>query len=238
MTGGAADTKGSWVTLDTTIFPCCWVQLYDTGDVGASNTDTSTLFDLGIGGTGDAVDAILVANVPLGGAADLALDLPLHIPSGIRIAGRIQGAVASETWAPRISTWEAARPPLWEGFAFGDAIGIDTAVSGPSTGDLTDNAWDEAIASTARAYRGLSFFPCTVPGDTTMAGGAIRMQFGMGGAGAEVVLGETRAFTTSGELVHHGPPAGFVAVNVPAGSRLAIRKNTTNDCSGALVGWV
>lgn len=233
-------TKGSWTDLiASTPFACCAILLSSIIDIGASSTDTSVLIDIGIGNTGDAVDATLVANIPIGAYQNNCnIWVPCHVPAGVRVAGRIQGAVVSETWVPFVWALEAGSPPLWAGYAFGEAIGINTATSGPTTGDLTDNAWDEAVASSGRAYKALSFHPCQVPGDNTLTAVEVySVEIGVGGSGAEQVLGEFTVETQSSEELSR-PLGAWIEVNVPAGSRLAIRKNGTADLSGAIVGWV
>jgi len=125
---------------------------------------------------------------------------------------------------------------MWGGYSTADTIGVDTATSAPTTGDLADNAWDEAVASTVNAYRALTFHPCIIPSGTSTGGGSL-VDIGVGGAGSEEVLGSFNATGTAAETItrFEGPP--FIETDIPAGSRLAIRKNTTTDLSGALIGW-
>lgn len=236
---GTAHTKGAWATLFTAPADLCgfWLSVANP-QAGATNTDSSMLLEVGIGNTGDAVDATVIPNVTLGHLGLRVIEyFPLFVRSGERVAGRIQAAVVSDTVGLIFVMNYAPRPPFWAGFAGCDSIGVDTATSGPVTGDLTDSAWDEAIASTARAYKALTFHACLPPADTTSQGATIRVEVGIGGSGAEQILGEWLAETVTTETVLSvlGPP--FIAVPIPAGSRLAIRKTTNDDLSGHLLGW-
>jgi hypothetical protein len=113
---------------------------------------------------------------------------------------------------------------------------VNTATSGPTTGDLTDNAWDQAVASTTQMYRALTLHSCQVPADTDMQAGFLILDVGVGAAGVEQLLGSWFISTNGSEQLDGDSPWTLEA-EIPAGSRLAIRKNSTNDCSAALIGW-
>lgn len=125
---------------------------------------------------------------------------------------------------------------MWGGYQIADTIGVDTASSAPTTGDLTDNAFDQAIASTTRAYRALSFHVCGTT--TTLSGVDMTFDIAVGGAGAEQILGQWGCSSTTAEVINRISPAMFIEKNIPEGSRLSIRKNSTANMSGALIGWV
>lgn len=230
-------TKGSWVQIDASLARnICGLTIAPDASIGQTTVDTSMLLDIGIGAA--ASEAVVVSNLPVGFlGAGVQTFLPIHIPAGTRIAARIQGAVVSDTYAPVVILHFADRPGMWSGYALAETIGVDTATSGPTTGDLTDNAWDEAIASTANAYRALTCHITGPAGSTTLQVGIQTVDVGVGGAGSEQLLGSYAVRTASTEIVTHITGSPFIEVAVPAGSRLAIRKNTTNDLSAALIGW-
>lgn len=236
-------TKGSWVEIDAAAANNV-VGMWIASDVtiGVANTDTSMLMDIGIGAA--ASEVAVVANIPVGAhggsvtnISKIPFFLPIHIPTGTRIAGRIQGAVTVDVYDPSINLVFGGRPGSWGGYSIAETIGVDIATSGPSTGDLADNAWDEAIASTANSYRALTFHTCVPPAVTAISATSVLVDIGVGGAGSEQVLGTWRVLTSSSEIITQweGPP--FIEVEIPAGSRLAIRKNGTTDLSAALIGW-
>lgn len=197
------------------------------------------LMDIGVGSTGDAVDQIKVNNIPFGGwNVETPIFIPLHVRAGERLAARIQGIVVSDTFIPRIVLCFADRMPGWGGYSEADTYTANTATSGPTTGDLADNAWDEAVASTTNPIRALTIHPCQPPADTAIQNTpGIILDAGVGGAGSEVALGSIFVSTTTGELIYGytGPP--FIECDIPAGSRLALRKNTVDDLSGLVIGW-
>lgn len=228
-------TKGAWVQIDASLArDICGLSIVSDGTIGTGTSDTSMLLDVGIGAA--ASETVIVSNVPVGYlGSGVQTFLPIHIPAGTRIAARIQAAIASDTFAPIVVLYFADRPGMWAGYALAETIGVNTATSAPTTGDLTDNAWDEAVASTANPYRAVT---CHITGfGTVMTNGVQTVDVGVGGAASEQILGTYITRSTNAETLTHiiGPP--FIEVAIPAGSRLAIRKNTTNDLSAALIGW-
>lgn len=233
-------TKGGWVDLDASVArDICGFYIATTVIVGVAGTDTSMLMDIGVGATGDAVDQIKVNNVPFGGwNVDTPIFIPLHVRAGERLAARIQAAVTVDTFIPRILLVFADRLPGWGGFSEADTYTANTATSGPTTGDLADNAWDEAVASTTNPIRGLTIHPCIPAGDNSIQNSVgIAVDVGVGGAGAEVALGSVIVNTTSNELIYGFIPSPFIECEVAAGSRLSIRKNSSDDLSALVIGW-
>lgn len=231
-------TKGPWVDLDASVArDICGFYICSTANVGATGADTSMLMDIGIGATGDAVSQIKVNNIPHGGGVTSNnLFIPLHVRAGERLAARVQSVVGSAPFIPRVVLCFADRMPGWGGYSEADTYTANTATSGPTTGDLADNAWDEAVASTTNPIRALTFHPCMVPGDITLAAAGFIVDVGVGGAGSELALGSWHVTTGVSETVSYfGAP--FIEHEIAAGSRLAIRKNTTDDLSGLVIGW-
>lgn len=227
-------TVGSWVEIDAAAAQDCsglWVA--SSTVIGATNTATAMLVELGFGGA--AAEVSQVQWYVGGHNTYIYTFLPLHIPAGTRLSGRIQALITVDIFTPQVILEYANRGFAWGGYTGATPIGLNLAASTPTTADLADNAWDEAVASTAEPYRALSLH-CGVNVNAASAV-AIVVDVGVGGAGAEVPLGSWLVQTTTSELVttHAGPT--FIEVNVPAGSRLAIRKNTTGDLTGHLIGW-
>lgn len=234
------NTKGSWVQIDASTAQDVvglWIGSLIT--IGISATDTSMLLDIGIGAA--ASEAVVVSNIPVGGLAGGATTarmfyLPIHIPAGTRIAGRIQAAITIDIFRPLVVLEFGGRPGTWGGYTVAETIGVDTATSAPTTGDLADTAWDEAVASTVNSYRAITFHPCMPPG-AAASGAVMTVDVGVGGAGSEQVLGTWWVSTDTSEIVQGIAGPVFVEKVIDAGSRLAIRKNSTADLSGALIGW-
>jgi hypothetical protein len=229
-------TKGSWVEIDASTARDVVGMMISSGlTIGVSAVDTSMLLDVGVGAA--AAETVVVADIPVGGhQGGQWFFLPLHVPAGSRIAGRIQGAVTVDIYRPVVILLFGGRPGSWGGYAIAETIGIDTATSAPTTGDLADNAWDEAIASTANAYRALTLHPSILPSAGQNGSSLGLIEIGVGGAGSEVALGGMLVGGNTIESISFSPFA-IVEQSVAAGSRLAIRKNNTGDLSACLIGW-
>lgn len=232
--------KGPWVDLDASVArDICGFYIQTSNGVASATTDTSMLMDIGVGATGDAVDEIKVNNIAFGAwQIEQAVFIPLHVRAGERLAARIQGAVVSDTFIPRIIHCFADRMPGWGGYSAADTYTANTATSAPTTGDLADNAWDEAVASTTNPIKGLTVHPCGTPGDTSWGNTAgIIVDVGVGGAGSEVLIGSVLVSVNSNENIYGIISAPFIEAEIATGSRLALRKNSTEDLSGLVIGW-
>lgn len=226
-------TAVAWAQMvASTAEDMCGFFITPAAVIGNSTVNTAMVLELGFGGAGVEVS---VVQVFVGGfAAYLPFYLPLHIPKATRLSARIQGAVLSDSFQPAWQ-YEYQRGLDWGGYSVAEPIGLDMASSAPTTGDLTDNAWDEAVASTANPYRALTFHPGLI--STTASAAAFIVDVGVGGAGSEQVLGSWRCSTTAAEIMDVLSGPRFIEVNIPAGQRLSIRKNGTGDLTGHLIGW-
>lgn len=221
VAAAANDIVGMWFSTDVTI--------------GTTGANTSMLMDVAFGASGSEI--VQVANIPVGyHGLDVQWFLPLHVPEGQEVRARIQGAVASDVYDPRVMFIYGGRAGMWGGYQIADTIGVDTATSAPTTGDLTDNAFDQAIASTTRAYRAVSMHVCGTT--TTLTNVDLTFDIAVGAGGSEQVIGQWGCSSTTAEVVNRLSPALFIEKMIPEGSRLSIRKNGTANMSGALIGWV
>jgi hypothetical protein len=215
---------------------CYAFRYWQTVSVGSNGVDTAMLIDFGVGGSGTSVDRSLIENIPIGGwMAGNTLEIPIHIPAGTRLCARIQAAVTSDTIAGFVFLLYGNAPPYFGGYTAGDSLGINTATSAPTVGDLTDNAYEQVVASTSRAYRALSAVGCWFS-STGGANASFTLDAGWGAAASEQVIGTIGVQTNTSEQLWQGSMPTWHKV-IPAGSRLAMRKNTTNNCSGTILGW-
>lgn len=239
--GGTPDTKTNWADLiaGASIARDVYnLTLNVTTVIGVNNTDTAMLVDIGLGNTGNAVDKIVVSNLPVGNWLQLtSIPLPLHVPAGTRIAFRMQSAVASDVFAGQVTAYYGPGPPDFCGFHEGTALEMDTGTSGPSYGDITDSSvWEQIIASTAADYRAFQVVPCGIPADTAYTAGLFTMDLGVGPGGSEQNIGTIHIETNGTEQV---TPWTIPVFHYPlaAGSRLALRKNTTVDGTAGILAW-
>jgi hypothetical protein len=114
-------------------------------------------------------------------------------------------------------------------------LNVAAASSGFNHGDLTDNAWEEIVASTTVPYRAVSFVPMINLAAATAVN--IAVDVGQGGAGTEQVIGSwwVRTNTTESITADLGPR--YIVKQIPIGARLAARKNSTADLTGTIIGW-
>lgn len=225
---------GSWVEIDASVAEdCCGIWMASDTIIGVSATNTSMLVELAFG----AAAAEITQVQWFAGAAGvgIATYLPLHIPKGTKLSGRIQGAVASDIYTPLVVLEYCTGRYGFGGFSEATAIGLNAATSAPTTGDLADNAWDECIASTAEPYRAFTVH-LGVNGASSGLNN-FRVDLGVGAAGSEQVLGTWSCGITSQEtkIYDHGPR--FVEQPVAAGQRMSLRKNSTSDLTGHIIGW-
>jgi hypothetical protein len=222
-----AHTKGSWAQLIASTsgasnFFICFLQ-----SVSVAATDTATLLDIGIGASGS--ETAIASNIAVGGAGNVTIVLPVNIPSGTRIAARIQGVRSSQTLSINQNTFTAnisgsaasLFPPSVDVLGTDSATSTGTAMSGAS------GTWVEIIASTGDDYMGLAVIPSVSDTDTANLPD-VRFTLGVGAAGSEVAIGEISASVNVSESVTGRAITNALPIfgrEVAAGSRLAIRHN-------------
>ena len=95
---GTAHTKGSWTQIIASA-PFDIGMLWITADDNhAASTNTSMLLDIGIGAASSEV--VLLPDILAGHStlsASQGFMVPIFIPQGTRISGRIQAAITSDT---------------------------------------------------------------------------------------------------------------------------------------------
>lgn len=227
-------TATTWTEIDASVAQdCCGLWMASNTVIGVSATNTSMLVELAFGGSGSEVS---VVQWYVGGhAIGIPVYLPLRIPAGTRLSGRIQGAVASDIYTPIVILEYAHRGFGFQGYAVAEPIGLNAATSAPTTGDLTDNVYDQAVASSANPYRALTAH-FGVNGNAATAA-TLTLTVGIGGAGSEVALGDGFCRTLATEIMSELIFPGVMGSNIPSGTRLAILKQGTADLTGHLIGW-
>jgi hypothetical protein len=224
----AAHTKGSWSQLIASTPSNASILRIVVSGVTTINTDTSTLLDLATGASGS--EAAFASNIAIGGNQTNNLDIPLQIPSGTRIAARIQSVVTGGKTATVAASLindgnYTIAPTSVDVINAGDtATSKGTAFSGAS------GTWVEAVASSTRAYRAIVMTLAVQTNDTStnvIASNALNpFEIGVGAAGSEVSAGIFRFSTTVNENVQTQFPTSSYAVigrNIPSGSRIAVK---------------
>lgn len=227
-------TLGPWSEIDASVAQdCSGLWIASATVIGVSATVTSMILELGFGAA--AAELMQVQLFVGSQAIGVFAYVPLHIPAGTRLSGRIQGAVVSDIYTPLVILEYCRGRFGFGGYSVGEAIGLNAATSAPTTGDLTDNAFDQAIASTVNPYRALSLHYGSIV--TNQSAGTGSIDVAVGAAAAEVILGQWYFQVSGGEQLVTQAGVSFIEVNIPVGARLSIRKNSTVDLTGHLIGW-
>lgn len=230
--GAAAHTKGAWTTAIASMPFDGYVQFHFAG-VGAASA--SALLDVAIGSAGSEqiVWPDYLARGDLSGGTACRIVQTPWIPAGQRVAMRSQTEVANRvvrayawaTTAPALGLPSAVRRVFAWGVNASATRGTPVSSGGPQE---TFGSWTEIVASTPTAVRAVLVWP-EVP-STGIATERVRVQLGLGAAGAEQVLYDYILSAVAGSYlsVRGWPSAVFAAI--PAGSRLSIR--TANIAGG------
>lgn len=206
----------------------------NSGDGGAD----SFLVDLAIGAGGSEqviVPNVLVDSTRAIGFGRAGLTVPVLIPSGTRIAARLQETAGAGTRTVNVAlvgrNGGANRPRALGGDAI--AYGADTT---NTTGTLIDQgasanaygSWIQMTASTSRDHRyiGAIFGNSKTAGNPTNNPFTMDVQLAVGAGGSEQIIGYTQFTIQNWTLV---VPNLEVWAEIPAGSRLAMR----SKCTGA-----
>lgn len=223
---GTPHTKGSWVqAIAATTSDIHAVEVHATTDVATGNTNTASLVDIGTGGSGS--ETVIVADIGFGHLlAGAVVEVPVFIPSGTRVALRMQSVVTSKavTFAVRGKTRSGSSVPA----RYCTTYGADTSASRgtvlgvPGAAD-THGAWTELTAATTERLAGLVLCP-GLGGASSGQTGTRLYDVGVGGSGSEVAIIEnlTASTNTNEQLLLEGDPRVF-AVDIPAGTRITAR---------------
>lgn len=227
---GTANTKGAYsageifssTTYDTYLVV---LGLYNTS---GTNTNTSALLDIGIGASGS--ESTIISNLLVGWRPGVTVGgptvfyLPIFIPAGSRVAGRVQGAQTSKVVRVAMWLYQGASQVPWRSYIGMDDYGVDTATScGTShtpgnTG--AESAWASVGSTTSRNYDALFFLPQGLAGvDTAMLSSTQHWEIGYG---STTFCEYWEQSTTSEQTI--GPVPGFpIPCSVPSGTQLQVR---------------
>jgi hypothetical protein len=234
-----ADTKGAWAELSASLpFDVQKITLHFTQTTVNVNT---FLLDLGIGTAGS--EQVIVPDLISGHGTSGAIyqvDLPVAIPVGTRLAARVASSATSATMIVAVhlegkQDWIAPPP-----FSTVSAYGANTADSGGTSVDPggtvnTKGAWVELTSSVAGLTRGL-LIGMAHQNNNTGAVAKWLVDVGIGAAGAEQIIISDLWVRGTGTRLFTPNYMGPYPVNIPAGTRLAVRTQCTiTDASDRLI---
>lgn len=214
-----AHTKGSWAQIIASNSEETSVVLLQVTGVSTASTDTATLLDIGVGSSGS--ETVIAENIAVGGASNVSQVIPLRVPSGSRIAARIQSKVSGgKTATVALTTYRVGNPGSVP-FSV-DVLGTSTVTS---EGTPLTTSYTEVVASTSKDYRAICIVESLTT--TTASNFAITTSVGVGASGSEVEIYKKSSGTNTAEqIVSFSLNLAVSGVYVPAGSRLAAKTST------------
>jgi hypothetical protein len=231
----AAHTKGAWAQLIGSTASNASLLVCSVANIATSNTDTATLIDIGTGSAGS--ETVVAGDIAVGGAstatggyrAGCFFLIPLKIPSGTRIAARIQSVVTGgkvgQVFAFAVNAGDYDTAPTSV-----DVIGTNTATSKGTEFSGASGSWNEAVASTSQAYRAVGVVVSIHDANMSVTGGTRDFSIGVGASGSEVEFGNLRYENNTAETSSLMPPySQLFGRAIPAGSRLAVKHNFASD---------
>lgn len=241
--GDSPHTEGSWVTLASGLdWPGSWVVLKQ-GPYFSSGSYQPLFADLAIGGSGS--ETLVVANVLVGCRPAGSTLLPLHVPAGATVRGRVSGLQSQAislgldvyggepdsgvTTPGRVTTY---------GVNEGSSAGVALTPSGTAS---TKGSWVEVASSTSYPIHGVMVL--AQPSAFPFVNATYTVDIAVGSSSSETVILGDLMFTesTGGWVAPHSPGYLPLALNIPAGVRLSARcaasTTTTNTLQVVVYGF-
>jgi hypothetical protein len=235
-------SPGSWVQADASLAAdVVAMVIHPSNGTSASAADSSCLLEVG---TGAAAAETSVATILFGFrfVSSMPIVLPISIAAGTRVALRLQSAIVSHSISTIYvhfinATGKAVTPGAPVMMGIDTLTSRGTAVTAPGSNN-TKGAWTQIAASTAAEFEALVV--CAQGnGGTSMAGGGVLLDIGIGAAAAETVLfPDIWLQGGSSENYNWGTVSTFGKV-IPVGSRLSARyarSSGSNALDVALLG--
>jgi hypothetical protein len=227
------NTKGAWVQCFAATAVDSAGLVMQPDDVQVSATNTSTLMDIGVGAPGS--EQVVVPNINIGGWGHGAMfQAPLFIPAGSRVAVRIQSVIASKALPLRLNL--IPTPVLADACQWCEAWGIDTAnskgltLTTPTTAGVK-TAWQQISAGITRDTSVIAWSLANAGSNISANKGGF--DIGYGPSGSEVPLMQDARWEQLG--TEQFRPCQFVVpCNLPAGTRLAVRWDSTGTTAASV----
>lgn len=220
----SVNVKGAWAQIiaSSSADADCVEISVEAADTSA--TIVGILLDISVGASGS--ETAIISNVAVGGAAppvvfgdpSYRFTVPVFVPSGSRVAARIQSNIASRTC--RVAVRLSAGPNPSGTSKSTVTLGTSTATS-LGTSMANNTSWQEAVASTSNRYEALSLALSNNTA-TAPANASRQIQFGIGAASSEMALANLDFITSSLEAVLN-TFGGLYVSPIPEGSRVAVR---------------
>lgn len=226
VTGGTAHAAGSWVEVTaSTSAASQWLIVTLLEVNGSPGADTSTIIEVGTGGSGSETVVGQFAAGYRSAASYNGIriaDLPFPIASGTRIAVRARSTRTSQNVAVSVATGTlpfSVAAPIPYGVDLAASKGV-TIANPASTG--TPGAWTELVSSTSVQLMGLHLGP-QAANATSIATGSVTLELGLGGSGSESTFATVAIFSDTSERLDLSRVPNRIPWLIPAGSRISAR---------------
>jgi hypothetical protein len=238
--GAVAHTKSAWAEMVASVSADCNLLMVDTR-TAVSNAETSYLIDIAVGPSGS--ETIIAENVFVGmSLGSSPRIIPLTVPIGSRLSGRIQSNRTTGTINVQIKLYAGTTYNMPQTV---DVMGTDTSNS-RATIVASSATWTEVVASTSKDYQALVFCPSNI--SATQVGQALAVRLGVGAAvseteiaiGAMTITGaESVAVPSTGSAVNIAGTASTLTniytTRVNAGSRLSLYVDANGGQAGGFI---
>lgn len=229
VTSGAANAKGSWVQVVSSMPEAATAVNLNISGIGSSNANTAGVVDIGIGPSGSEV--VVASNIAVGMALIIEFVVPLAIPAGSRVALRHQNAANAR--ASTIRSQFMRNGPISFPPSSVDVIGVTSATSRGTA--LATSGWTTIVASTSQAYQAV--VPVFSAGGTTSITATTGSSLiAYGASGSEVQVNANFTITTTSEVITSINGAGWDCGACPAGTRISGRKGGNTNIEVCIIG--
>lgn len=243
-TGTTAHVKTAWVSLlDPVPEPGgLSIDIHVTGITFVTGTDTGSLLDIAVGPTGGGSEQVIIPNLQIG-YRDVdgmpAWHIPVRIPSGCRISGRVQTARAAAVAFPISIDVHGGHPAAgvsvpqrWVDIGTSTAASAGTAVT-PSGTNNAKGSWTNIGSVTTTPLNML--LPMIAGSGASMVLADMLADFG---AGSTVLIPDVSFNTTAAERVNPRDiemlNAQQVGFEIPVGTQMQARLQSSNANSARL----
>lgn len=231
--GSTSYTKGTFQQIiASTTTDSTWIMLSTGSQISAGS---AFAFDIAVGGSGSEVVAIanlICSSAEQTGARYL---LPLVIPAGTRISGRMSSDAGSDTLPIGVTVFSdtfasvGSCGPI-DTYGFISTSNYGTAVN-PGATPNTKGAYAQITASTTADLAGFALF-IDAQGTTSGTTGSVTwlIDIAVGASGSEVVVLPNlfvMGASGAGFSTIYAPEVPYLPLQIPAASRISVRAACT-----------
>lgn len=224
------NTNGLWTQIISSTSDEATLLAVYISAIGINSQDSSTLLSIGVGASGS--EASIISGIAVGGAnvidgprPGVYFFIPVKIPSGSRISGRIQGIRASQNANITIYAYNFGFSSFLT--TSSDVIGTDASTS-KGTLLSANNSWTEIISSTTKSYSAIALIPSLSSGNISSTTN-FTMEIATGGSGSEVIIGKIDLSIVSNDFIAmRFNQFNLIGKEIPAGSRISVRQSSSS----------